>query len=362
MTSRLWGSMPRFAFALPLPRESQDAWRRGADELLTSRANDHRRYLLRRGVYRERVWLQWGRDCPDVTMVLMDCDDVDRATKIPTGQHPDAHARWLRETFVGELHGLPDDAFAFPRPEVLNGRTLRATAASNAQTMFAIPVPDGRLEALRDMMRRVDGGDLEEDHERMLTVAGVHEEWAWLQPAGLGLPPLLLLHWIGDDLVLSWQRAMAAETNTYRAALLEVMSLRSRPREATELDWNLDQVVAMHVRRSDTGRAGAQLLATRLGSALSRRRWDVLADVLSPTATVRGGGGRSGPAVGSEEVLRVVRDHLGEGDLVVTDTLVSETQILTTMEDSSSHPDGLAVLFAVERGTITSIRLLDDHR
>ncbi len=345
--------MPKFAFALPLRPGSQEDWRHAAHELLTERAKDHRASLLDRGIFRERVWLQHGHDCPLATMVLWDCDDVTRATTMgPTG-NSDAHARWLTRTFLAGFHGQDPAGFALPRPEVLSGRTVRPTGASNAQTMFAIPVPDGGLPALRGLMARAEGGDLDEAHRRLLLDSGVHEEWTWVQPASPGLPQLLLLYWIGEDLVLAWKRMMTAEDNPYLQAFLTILSNRRPEERAVELDWQVEQVMAMHVRRSDGGDERVRRLATRLGSALSRGRWDLVADALSPDATVLGAPTQ---ARGSADVLQVVRQQLGDGDLVVTDTLVSDTQIIATIGDQD-----LAVLFGLDSGAVTSVRLLGGH-
>ncbi|CAN5395727.1 hypothetical protein BH23ACT9_BH23ACT9_18000 [soil metagenome] len=47
---------------------------------------------------------------------------------------------------------------------------------------------------------------LADAHSAFLTDASIREEWIWLQQQRKDTPALLLVHWIGDDLTVSWER------------------------------------------------------------------------------------------------------------------------------------------------------------
>lgn len=346
--------MPRFAYAMPIAPGRAAEWRLDASELLGVGAKDHRAFLLDRGIYRERVWTQMGRGTPDLTLVLWDCDDVDVATRLP-GPLATEHERWLFHTVIGGYHGQDPESFTFPEPEVLSGTTTMATAAAGTQTMFALPLPEAGVGAVRQLIDRIEQGDLAEAHSAFLTGASIREEWIWLQQARADTPALLLIHWIGDDLTVAWERLTQVREDPYARVLRDALfTLLVGLAPGVVAGWEIEQLLAMHVRRSDSAVPPATRLAERIGSALTRQRWDVLERVCRPEVTVHDPEARQVPAA---QALRHVRDAMAGLPGALCDTLVSDRQILCVLAPGSQQP-GTALLFGVEDGMVSSVQVV----
>lgn len=350
--------MPRFAYALPCDPQRAPEWRATAQRLLGQGAKAHRSFLLDRGIFRERVWAQTGTGTPPLTMFLWDCDDVDAATRRPTRAGGD-HERWLFDTVIGDFHGQDVATFAFPEPEVLSGTTTMATAAAGTQTMFALPVPAEGIAAVRQLIGRIEQGDLAGVHSAFLTDASIHEEWIWLQEARVDLPALLLMHWIGDDLSGAWDRLTHVGEDPYARVLRDALfTVVVGLAPGIVAGWDIDQLLAMHVRRTDSEEPSARHLASRIVGWLARRRWDLLERVCLPEVAVHGSG--SGfQIVGAHELVRLIAQTLPDGPPTVTDTLVSDQQVLCIIEEVDSG-SATGLLFEVRAGLVTSLRVLPD--
>lgn len=354
--------MPRFAYALPCDPERAPAWRAAAQRLMGHGAKAHRSFLLDRSIFRERMWAQAGTGTPPLTLVLWDCDDVDVATRLPargggSGGGGGDHERWLFDTVIGDFHRQDPATFAFPEPEVLSGTTTMATAAAGTQTMFALPIPPEGIPAVRQLIDRAEHGDLADAHRNFLTDTSVREEWIWLQQAREDTPALLLVHWIGDDLATTWDRLTHVGEDPYARVLRDALfTLVVGLAPDVVSGWDVEQVLAMHVRRSDSGDDRARHLAPRIGVALARRRWDVLQRACLPKVQVHGDDGAP-RMVTPEEVVGTVIAGLPDGPLALADALQSDRQVLCILQRLGG---GLAtgLLLEVEEGAIASLRIL----
>ncbi|WP_370325916.1 hypothetical protein [Euzebya sp.] len=352
--------MPRFAFALPLVADQRSAWHEAATALPQTGARAHRAFLLERGIFRERVWTQTGAGTPPLTLALWDCDDVDAATAVCDGRRPSTHERWLVDTVLRTFHGQPADGFAFPEPEVLSGTTTRATASAGAQTMFALPVPDEGIGAVRELLEQIEFGDLAGPHTKFLNDASIREEWIWLQARRHDLPAMLLVHWIGDDLAGAWDRVIADLEDPYATVLrraLFTMVVGIEP--AVVAGWDVEQVLAMHVRRSDSVRPSSQPVAARLSSAIARRRWDVLQRGFAEQVAVDEPAGDHltitlDAADAAAHVSRVIDLRPAE----VSDVLLSDQQVLVALTDEAGGSFG--VLFGLSGDRVSAVRVLRD--
>lgn len=346
--------MPRFAYALPCEPSLVPEWRAAAQHLMGQGAKDHRALLLDRGIFRERVWTQTGEGTPTVSLFLWDCDDVDVATKPPT---PDSseHERWLFDTAIGTFHGQDVATFCFPEPEVLSGTTTMATAAAGTQTMFALPVPPAGTTAVRKLIERVEQGDLTESHSAFLTDASIREEWIWLQQARADLPAMLLIHWIGDDLAGAWDRLTHTGDDAYARVLRDALfTLVVGLAPDVVAGWDIDQVLAMHVRRSDSGEPHTRYLAARVASGVTRRRWDVLERLCTPRVSLA-----DRQVATPRQAVDVLAAAIPDGVPTVLDTLVSDRQILVIVEGATADGD-VGLLLGVRDGLIASVRVVPD--
>lgn len=331
--------MPRFAFALRRPPADVDVLRTAARSLLGDQAPAHKAFLLERGIVRERVWSQSGAGSPPLVTVLWDCDDVEEATRL---EGVTAHERWL-------LRLLGDPGEPPRRPELLSGTTVRPTDAGSAQTLTAVPLAEGSETVVRAVVARLEDGDLADAHRSLLVRAGIREEWIWHQPAGAGLPPLVLLHWIVDDPSTAWQ--VVAEDDDPAAAVLreEVLGRGPVPPEVIA-DWDVEQLLAMHVRRSDSGDPPAGRLASRLQLGLSRGRWDALARACQPAVT--SGGAQVPAAVAVDRI----RDVVGDDGCPVVDVLVGSHHVLCLLRRPGDPTT--AVLATVRGGLVDELAVL----
>ncbi|HUG85510.1 MAG TPA: hypothetical protein VMM13_13150 [Euzebya sp.] len=346
--------MPRFAYAMPIAPQRAAEWRLDASKLLGVGAKDHRAFLLDRGIYRERVWTQTGNGTPDLTLVLWDCDDVDVATRQP-GPLATDHERWLFETVIGGYHGQDAENFTFPEPEVLSGTTTMATAAAGTQTMFALPVPEAGVGAVRQLIDRIEQGDLAVAHSAFLTGASIREEWIWLQQARPDTPALLLIHWIGDDLTVAWERLTQVREDPYARVVRDALfTLLVGVPPGVVSGWEVEQLLAMHVRRSDSSVPPATRLAERIGWALTRKRWDALERLCLPQITAHDLDERQ---VAAGQALRRVVDAVADLPGTLSDTLVSDQQILCVL-DGGVGCLGKALLFGVQDGMVASVRVV----
>lgn len=333
--------MPRFAFALRRPSADVGVLRTAARSLLGEQAPAHKAFLLERGIVRERVWAQSGEGSPPLVTVLWDCDDVEEAARLEAST---PHERWL-------LQVVGDPAEAPARPELLSGTTVRPTDAGSAQTIVAVPVEGGAEAGVREALARLEDGDLADAHRALLTRAGVREEWIWLQPAGAGLPPLVLLHWIADDPATAWQ-AVAQDDDPAAVLLREQVLGRGAVPASAVADWDVEQVLAMHVRRSDNGDPPASRLAARLQLGLSRGRWEALARACQPQVAV------AGERIPAAAAVDRVRAAIGDDGSPVQDLLVGSRNVLCLL----GHPGGqqTAVLATVREGLVDGFAVLPD--
>lgn len=350
--------MPRFAFALPIAPHKWGEWIEAATDIPLHQSREHRHFLLNHGIYREKIWVQRGEGTPDTTLVLWDLDDVDKAF---AHQFDDDHERWLRSHVLGDIHGLDPERFDVPRPEVLSGTTIQATATSETQTLFALPIPEGGEAAVRAVLERVEQGDLTEPHRDFLAQAEIHEEWIWLQPPTLGLPALLMIHWIGDDP----SRAMASLTSSegdYARVMRDVLFRRLVGLPPTTVAaWTADLVLSMHVRRSDLGGPDLRRSATRAMELLTSGRARKLASYLSPdVCTVREDGVEVlGPTAAIEAILEAMAERSQTRPMTVHDVLVGESRVLGLLgppEPSAGVPV-LAVMLRYEGREIVTVQL-----
>ncbi len=118
--------------------------------------------------------------------------------------------------------------------------------------------------------------------------------------------------------------------------------------------WDIDQVLAMHVRRSDSGEPHTRYLAARIASGLARRRWDLLERLCLPQVAVPG---RRPQVVGPEQVIGVLVGAMPDGPPTVSDTLVSDRQVLCIVEGAAGQ-DGVGLLLGVQEGLIASLRVV----
>ena len=323
-------AMPRFAFAIPfLPAEAERA-REAAAQISAARAGEHRSYLLDRRIYKERWWLQTGRGSPPLSLTLWDCDDITAVTA-PSERGGTSHERWVAEEILVATHGVDPHTFTLPIPELLSGTTIRATAASETQTMFALPIPEEGLDAVRTLITRVEQGDLADAHQQFLADASVHEEWIWLQPPTERAPALLLVHWIGDDLDDAWQRLTFVGTDPYARVLHQALFTRLvgiPPDDVAR--WHIEQLSVMHVRRSDGEDRSRRRLGQRFFRSLLGGNVDSLARTLDSRVSLHANGL-------SVEGIAAVRDALvavlgDPAELSATDILIGETHVLGLLE------------------------------
>lgn len=338
--------MPRTAFALPCAPDQVTAWKRAAERLLEVDARAHRRFLGDRGIFRERIWLQQPSSGMPLTLVLWDCDDLDRARRAPT-QPATAHERWWCETVLGAFHG--ERGCTVPQTRLLAGTTTMATAVAGAHTLLALPIPPGRVQQVRSLI----AGFESTDHERFLTSCSVREEWVWVQPATGALPDLLLLHWIGDDLDLVWARlADPGEDPGARVVAEQLLGDLLAIDPATAACYEVQQLVAMHIRRSDTAPTSGWL-GSRISGALTRRRWSALEEAFHPVVKLHD------RPTGAAEAVAHLREVVLDRNTDVTEVLLGHHQIMATMHDSDGEP--LAVLFEVESGAVSALRVMVDR-
>jgi hypothetical protein len=351
--------LPRFAFALPCRPERQDAWHAAAEELMAAQASAHRQFLLDRGIFRERIWSQAGPGTPPLTLVLWDCADVDLATRLDSTS-PTSHERWLFDAVVADFHGQSAHDYALPEPEVLSGTTTASTASAGSQTLFALPLPDGAEAAVRELMDRIEQGDLAAAHAEFLTAASIREEWIWLQEARDGTPALLLVHWIGDDLDHAWERLTDVGDDAYARVVREALfTLVIGLPPATVAAWDVEQIVAMHVRRTDSDEGtSTRRVAARLANTLEKRRWEVLARTCAGTVVVHEDGHDAvgGPAELVDVVRSAVADCAGEVDVMVGDSTV-----LCVLRSEVPAPT-TALLFGLQGSQVTGLRVVTGWR
>lgn len=339
--------MPRTAFALPCAPDQVAAWRRAAAHLLEVDARAHRRFLGDRGIFRERIWLQQPTTGMPLTLVLWDCDDVDRARRAPA-QPMTAHERWWCETVLGTFHG--DRDCTVPQTRLLAGTTTMATAVAGAHTLLALPIPPGRITQVRALIAGFESSD----HERFLTSCSVREEWIWVQPAAGALPDLLLLHLIGDDLDQLWTRLADPGEDPGARVVAEGLMRDLLAIDPTRVAADeVQQLIAMHIRRSDTSPTSGWL-GSRIGGALTRRRWAALEEAFHPVVRLH-----DRPTDAADAVAHL-REVVVDRDTDVTEVLLGHHQIMATMHDSAGEP--LAVLFEVESGAVSALRVMVDRR
>lgn len=351
--------MPRFAFALPFLPHMETTWRSMAAEIPVRRSSEHRAHLLDRGIFKERWWMQTGAGSPPLTLTLWDCDDLGKAV-LPTGEGLTTHERWIATEILEGVHGVNTTPYVLPECELLSGTTTQATATAGTQTMFALPVPPEGMAAVRALIARIEHGDLVEAHRRFLADASIREEWIWLQAPQRGCPPLLLVHWIGDDLDDAWQRLTYVGSDPYARVLHEALFTRLigiSPEKVA--GWQIEQLLAMHVRRSDAHSQSRRRLGTRLFGALTNGEWAVVRRLLSPDVTlVAADGTRQN---GRDEVLAALTslaDRTG-GDLDVDDLLIGERHVIGLLRDGADAV--LPVMILAPEAAITEVRVLPNQ-
>ena len=348
--------MPRFAFALPYAPARVDAWDEVIAELTTERVSDHRRWLLDRGIFRERLWVQRGADAPPVALVLWDCDDV--ATAIRSCAHEDrsAHERWMIEVLSTQSDGDGGEAFALPRPEVVSGTTTQATAAANAHVMFGLAVPDEGVDALRTLVERIEVGDLARPHAEFLARVGISEEWLWLQPPHAGLGWMLLGYWIGDDLHEVWGHLAVGEDTYARVVRQALLGLLLDLDPGDVARWDLDQVAVLHVRRSDSSPTPLSGQTQRLRAAVVDGRWGPLERVLAEEVEVTAAG--TTHRLDAAAACARLAEHVGVR--AAGEALTSTTAILLPLTGTADPPAQAAgaLLAAVVDRRITSVQVI----
>ncbi len=320
--------------------------------------------MLGRGILRERMWAQTSCDLPDLTLVMWDCDDLDVATRPPAKTARSAHEDWLFYTVLGTYHGQSLPTFRFPQTEVVSGTTTQATAIADTQTMFALPVPPEKLSTVRQLLDRLDSGDLMRSHAEFLELADVREEWVWLQHARDDLPDMLLIHWTGDDLPGAMERMTGTESPLADMARAFSEGLGMRIERAAQR--TSEPLFAMHVRRSDSFELGVKQTASRVLMAARRGRWDALESLLDAQVTVkdgRSGGGRApvrtmtrGEA--ASLLASVVAGHGPE--LRSTDVLAGEDALVLSIGTDGAGTPGLAIVMGVADRTIHSVAVVPD--
>jgi hypothetical protein len=340
--------VPRTAFALPCAPHEVEAWRRAADHLLRDGARAHRESLARRGIRNERIWLQ-ARGLPTpATLVLWDCDDVDVAWR---GDGSDGeHDRWVRDVLLHRLHAASGRWAGRPETELVGGTTTMLTAVAAEQAVLALPIPEGRLADVRAVLAEREAPRGQAAHQRFLAAATVREEWTWLQHARGGLPDLLLVHWIGDD--LDRARAALADPGSDPGACALANDLL---RDALDLcprvlpTWRPEPLSAMHVRRGDLQEAAANRLRPRIEGALAHRRWGGLLQVCRPVIRLHD------RPVDAETAVAHVAGALGGAD-DVQEILLGERQVVATVRGRDGSP--LALVLEVEDGAVAGMALL----
>ena len=349
--------MPRFAFAVPFLPHKQDEWRATAGEIPVRRATEHRQHLLERGIFKERWWMQTGAGTPPLSLVLWDCDDLDRVglSRIGTGNR---HDDWMAEQVVGQIHGLDPEGSALPEVHLLSGTTTMATATAGSQTMFALPIPTEGIDAVRSLVERIEHGDLSRAHGQFLADASIREEWIWLQEPTSNCPALLLIHWIGDDLDDAWQRLTYVRDDPYARVLHEALFTRLigiGPEQVAH--WRIEQLLVMHVRRSDSFTPSHRRIGQKLVGAVRTGGWPIVQRLLADDVVLLEGDGTRhvGPPAVVEALRRTMAAAAGTRTERpdIADLLVGNTHVQALLE----WPDGpvLPVLVELEGSAVVTL-------
>lgn len=347
--------MPRTAFALPLRPDRIGAWEDVARELGSDRARDHRGVLLERGIFREQVWVQTGFGSRPWSIVVWDCDDPGlRAIRCDA---PTSHERWLLERFFGDLHGLTGEACDIGAADLIGGTTSIGGAAA-ATTTLALELRPGAEDELLGWARRIDSGDLREDHRQHLASSGVHEEWLWLQRPldGITTCSVALLHWLCTD-PSHPLRALARARTSYAAKLAALLH-RLTGRTVTELaGFSTPLVSSMHVRRSDAKGQPRERLARRLATAVVAGDLPTAETLVAADVALRSG---DEVVLGADAVVGELRRVLiPDGHtLEVQDVLAGRDHVMLL---AGCHVTGLQVGVLLELGgrRVVNVTVLD---
>jgi|GEM_PF-6001653 len=351
--------MPRFAFAVPFLPHKQDEWRATAGEIPVRRATEHRQHLLERGIFKERWWMQTGAGTPPLSLVLWDCDDLDRVglSRIGTGNR---HDDWMAEQVVGQIHGLDPVGAALPHVHLLSGTTTMATATAGSQTMFALPIPAEGIDAVRSLVERIEHGDLSRAHGQFLADASIREEWIWLQEPTSNCPALLLIHWIGDDLDDAWQRLTYVRDDPYARVLHEALFTRLigiGPEQVAH--WRIEQLLVMHVRRSDSFAPSHRRVGQKFVGAARTGGWPAVQRLMGDNVVLLAEDGTrylGPPAV--VDALRRAMDAASDGQRErpdVADLLVGTSHVQALLE----WPDGttMPLLIGFDEGRVVALHV-----